>query len=303
MNMLTFAEFEGAQTFIAAQARPLEQARFAHYFTHGAAEAVRDALAAFQNEDGGFGHGLEPDLQTPLSSVLATTVALQLLTELATPAGHPLVQGALRYLLHTYDPEHALWPIRPDNAGNAPCAPWWQYPWDTETLHLNPRAEILGCLYRYSDLVPAALRQVVGESLLEDLETADIPIDMHALLCLLRLADAPGLPPTLRAVVEQRLEQAIPQTVVRDPAQWGGYGLKPLQVAPAPDARFAALLAADAARQLDYELEQQQVDGSWTPAWSWGDAYPEAWPAARRAWQGILTVNMLKTLRDYGRVA
>ena len=31
------------------------------------------------------------------------------------------------------------------------------------------------------------------------------------------------------------------------------------------------------------------------------DAYPEAWPHAKRAWQGVLTVKMTKSLIAYGR--
>ncbi|MGZ3667359.1 MAG: hypothetical protein ACXVDA_23065, partial [Ktedonobacterales bacterium] len=54
-------------------------------------------------------------------------------------------------------------------------------------------------------------------------------------------------------------------------------------------------------RNLDYAIAQQADDGSWSPAWSWEDAYPEAWAAARVEWQGVLTLKTLRSLRDWGR--
>ena len=69
MNLSTDAQ-ASARAFIVAHARPLERAWYAYQFESGPAEAVLDTLAAFQNADGGFGHGLEPDVQLPNSSAI-----------------------------------------------------------------------------------------------------------------------------------------------------------------------------------------------------------------------------------------
>ena len=53
---------------------------------------------------------------------------------------------------------------------------------------------------------------------------------------------------------------------------------------------------------LDFEIEQQAEDGSWSPNFSWGDQYPEAWQTAKKEWQSRFTVDTLKTLRDFGRI-
>ncbi len=104
MMKLTCKAQARAKAFIERHARPLEQRIYAHEFEHGPKEPIFEALAAFQNPDVGFGNALEPDLRLPDSSVLATTVGLQVLREFNAPADHPLVRGALRYLLQTYDP-------------------------------------------------------------------------------------------------------------------------------------------------------------------------------------------------------
>jgi hypothetical protein len=64
---------------------------------------VRPAAMFHENPDGGFGHALEPDLRTPASSALATSVAFQVLAEVGAPADHPLVLGGLAYLLASYE--------------------------------------------------------------------------------------------------------------------------------------------------------------------------------------------------------
>src|SRR3712207_6265951 len=113
-----------AHEFLFTRARPLEQALYAYHFEQSAPEDVYGRLASFQNADGGFGHGLEPDHRVDASTPLATPVALQILRALKAPAGHPLVRGAMRYLLESYDHERQRWPIVPPETATAPHAPW-----------------------------------------------------------------------------------------------------------------------------------------------------------------------------------
>lgn len=76
-----------AEQFIWLTARVLEQRRFAHHFLKGSAEAVETALAAYLNEDGGYGHALEPDLRGPVSQPLHTAHALNVLDSIGRCSG------------------------------------------------------------------------------------------------------------------------------------------------------------------------------------------------------------------------
>ena len=60
--------FEKAKSFIDRHARPLDLARWQYHFENGTRDAVLDALKDYQNDDGGFGHGLEADCLNPNSS-------------------------------------------------------------------------------------------------------------------------------------------------------------------------------------------------------------------------------------------
>jgi len=49
----------------------LELARWQIHFEDGSRENVLQMLEVYQNEDGGFGHGLEPDNWKPNSTPIA----------------------------------------------------------------------------------------------------------------------------------------------------------------------------------------------------------------------------------------
>jgi hypothetical protein len=53
--------FAAADTFLLNHARLLERRLFAACFLGQPATHVIDALRGYQNDDGGFGHALEPD--------------------------------------------------------------------------------------------------------------------------------------------------------------------------------------------------------------------------------------------------
>lgn len=296
---------EAARSFIASQIRPLERARYAYHFEGGPATAVLDALAAFQNADGGFGNGLEPDLQLADSSAIVTTVGLQHLRELKADASNPLVQAAIAYLLTTYDPSLQTWQIIPATVDDAPHAPWWAY--DDQLSQrwrgflANPRAEIVGYLYEQAALVPPDLLDELGEATALYLE-GDPQLEMHDLLCYVRLVETAALPAALRGRMMPKLAAVVDSLVARDAAAWANYGLQPLTVVASPTAPFAGLLADAIPANLEYLMQQQGSDGAWAPNWSWFGAYDDAWPAAERAWKGVLTVNTLRQLRAFGRL-
>lgn len=302
MLILSAAALRKAEEFVGTHARPLEQALFATFVYNASTAWALEELAAFQNSDGGFGHGLEPDLQFPGSSVLATTVALQHLRELGADKDHPLVLGAMRYLMDTYDHDAQAWPFVPPAIVDAPRAPWWQHESDLTKYLVNPRVEVVGYLFDYPALVPEQMRESLLVAVMAHLENQPRRTEMHELLCYRRLVETTNLPEEARETLLKRLRPVIADAVETDPDEWRGYVLKPLQMAPTPTSPFAGQFQESIDLNLDFEISQQQDDGSWAPAWSWGDAYPDAWPHAKRAWQGVLTVGSVKSLVAFDRV-
>ena len=152
----------------------MDRRRFEYHFEAGSADAVLAALASYQNDDGGFGHSLEPDIRTPASSAVATTIAFQILREIRAPANHALVRKGIEYFVNTYDVSRQVWPIVPPEVTEAPHAPWWSYDKIAETFGqflVNPRAEIVGYLHDYSDGVPPQLLKTSTAAVLAHLDS------------------------------------------------------------------------------------------------------------------------------------
>lgn len=303
---LTKAAQAQAKTFILGQARPLEQTRYTYHFENGSAADVLTELAKFQNEDGGFGHALEPDMRLNASSILATTVGLQILGEISASSNETLVQAAMRYLMNAYEAENQVWPIIPRHNNDFPHAPWWHD--DGHIRHnfgqfqANPRAEIVGYLFAYADLVPTGFAQTIAEAIITHLHTYADKVDMHDLACYVSAAENPALPEPIRAQLLPKLKHSLSATIETDPTKWGGYTPKPLAYIHHPSSPFAALMPIALKANLDDVISRQQANGSWSPPWSWGDMYPETWEQAKVEWAGIITFNTLKQLQAFGRL-
>lgn len=83
--------YEQARNFIYRNARPLDIARWKYLFENGSKEEVLTSLAAYQNEDGGFGNALEPDYWNPNSSPVQTWVTTEIINEINfNDKNHPI---------------------------------------------------------------------------------------------------------------------------------------------------------------------------------------------------------------------
>ena len=169
---------------------------------------------------------------------------------------------------------------------------------------LNPCAEVLGYLIEYGEDADAPLVDTVSRGVARAVDGTAEALEIHDLLCLTRLTRTPGLDDGWRHRLTERITRDVAAQVNPDPTTWDGYGLKPWAVAEHPDDPLLGGLEPgliDA--MLDHELGRQEDDGGWPPFWDWGGLHPEAWPAARHAWKSILTEQMLRVLRAFGRLA
>ena len=308
MKQLSKQAFQQAASYLQTHGRPVDQARFAFHFAAGSAADILAALAVYQNEDGGFGHGLEPDLRTPASSAVATQQAFNLFREVGATSEEPMVQRAVGYLLNTFDHEELRWEIVSPAVEDAPHAPWWTYgesAGSDDGFRSNPRPALIGFLCDYQTLVPAdLLAKLIGVQLGHlAVKFATGPIDMHALPCYVTLATSPNLPAEQREALLTMLMQRVTGTVATDPATFADYQLLPLDVAPMPDAPLAATVERSAVdAHLDYLIETQLPDGSWPLPWSWAFVDEAAWAQAEREWKGHIAVNRLRTLQAWQRL-
>jgi hypothetical protein len=305
-ELLSRAAFDRAVHYLRHEARPLEKALYEYHFEDGPRTGVLAALAPYQNDDGGFGHGLEPDLQTPASSVIATITALGILRQIGADEDTPGLPAALAYLIDAYDVTTERWPIVPPEVEDAPHAPWWAYTATAENTSgfwANPRAAVIGYLQQFNRLAPTEFLAGARQAVIDDLMRYAQHMEMHDLLSFIVLLETPELPREDYEHMLDKLRRALPPSVSLDPTQWDEYGLQPLDAVPSPQSPLAgAIDEAIIAANLDYVIKHQAADGAWHPNWSWDFVDAAAWAESDRAWQGILTLNKLRTLRDYDRI-
>ena len=176
------------------------------------------------------------------------------------------------------------WRIIPRSAERSPHAPWWNQADREDVFYcfsLIPTADILGYLYDCQRHVHRDVISLVSDRVISHLSGLET-IEMHELLCCLRLQRTETLPEDTRDRIRRKLIQLIDGTVACDPTKWKEYSLRPLQVVDDPGSPFMAGIEEAVAENLDYEISSQNEDGSWTPTWSWGNTFPDAWDKARR---------------------
>ena len=298
MNRLKQESLERALSFISERARRIDRTLARYWFDSGRPGDVLDAVAEFQNNDGGFGNAIEPDFRVKDSSPTATTVAFQYLRSVKAPAQHPTVIRGIKYLMDTYDQEHGWWEPVPPSVNEAPHASWWHYQGPATAFTANPAAEICACFQAYPETVPSSLLDVVTTQSLRHLTGLPDTMEMHDMLCYLHLADEANK--VVQDTIVGKLQRGVREVVDFDTEMYSGYCAKPIWLASSPESHLADVIMDGVETNLEYEICNQSADGSWEPFWTW-DTFPEDWKQARMEWQGHLTVKTLKALKDYGR--
>ena len=220
MKLLTSDSFKKARTFVMEQGRELERRLLSYYFDDGTPTAVLDELASYQNQDGGFGNGLEPDLQLPDSSVITTTIGLRILREVKATSSDEIVRKAIQYLLAEYNSTQSRWPIVPQAVDEYPHAPWWNFAKTADTFGnflANPRAEVVGYLHEYHELVPTDLTKQLTVEVIEHIRTLPDEMNMYDFICYVHLVETANLPQSSKDTLAEILIQRAHPVVVQKP--------------------------------------------------------------------------------------
>ncbi|MFJ2723191.1 hypothetical protein [Streptomyces collinus] len=290
-----------AEQFVWLTARVLEQRLFAYHFLNGAADPVEAALNAYRNEDGGYGHALEPDLRGPVSQPLHTAHALRVL-DATGRCGGQRVERVCRYLTSVSTADGALPAIHPTQRGYpaAPFVPVLEDP-PSDLLATGPVVGVLhrnevwhAWLFRATDFCWQAV---------ESLDKSH-PYEVEAAVAFLDSApDRPRAEAAAdrlgRLVREQRLAALDPDRLDAYPVASGyapGEHHFPHDFARTPRSLARGWFTdEEMARSLDFLAAEQQEDGGWPIRWRRWAAVPalEARP--------MVTIEALRTLRAHGR--
>jgi len=283
-----------ARDFVLSNARIVERRLFHFHFSGGPKEGVLHAVLAYQNPDGGFGHGLEPDTASPESQPLFTQMALEILDEIDC-IGDAVIHPVLQYLTSTARDSGGIpWMLNPASA--YPRAGHFDRVDEKPAIH--PTAPILGLLLKHGMEHPWMAEaepfcwQAIGAS--SEAKCADCIL--RRLVFLEQRMDDP------RAQVEiEKIQKRIlaPGIICDDLSQEniGLYGNPtPLNYAPTPDSILRPTFGDEQIeRHLGGLISRQQEDGRWATPYGIS-------PGTRLEWDGMHTLAVLKTLKAYGRI-
>jgi hypothetical protein len=287
-----------ARSFMASHARLLDRRRFELMFGGADAQPVLAALRAYRNADGGYGHGLEPDLRATESQPAAAWHAFEVFADVA-PVVAPEAAELCDWLDTVALPDGGL-PFAVPIEDPSGCAPFW--------AQADPKAfslQITAIVAAYASRVAAHDPDVARHpwlaratscclAAIDDLKAAP---EAYVLAFAVRLLDAvhdrdaaaPGLLARLREYVPSdgrlRVAGGLP-----DETMW------PLDLAPEPGRPARTLLdGAAVAADLGRLASEQEEDGGWTV-----DFHSYS-PAAALEWRGYATVRALSVLRHNAR--
>lgn len=290
-GMTPSIDLESAKTFLLTHARLIERLRYAFLFEDGPSRRVVDALAPYQNADGGFGNALEPDLRGAESQPVPVWTAFGVLDE-CDDFDRPTVERACTFLSSITTAEGGV-PFVLPSVALAPHAPWWTS--DGPPLpSLNPTAGLVGYLNKRlvenSWLGPA---ETYCWAAIDELHETS-PYELGNILFFLQTApDRDRAEWAFTRIAEIVREQGF---IELDPDAEGEVHY-PLTFAPSPTS-LGRRLFSDAVidANLDALVRQQQPDGGWTVNW------PIWTPITEHEWRGVRTVEVLHTLKNYSRL-
>jgi hypothetical protein len=284
-----------ARGFMAGHGRLLDRRRFELLFEGADAEPVLAALSAYRNADGGYGHGLEPDLRAPESQPAAAFHAFEVLADVA-PVTTPdavelcdwldavsLPDGGLPFALPIDDPRGS--------------APFWAQA-DSGAFSLQITAIVAAHANRVAAHDPGVaghpwLARATSRCLaaIDALEAAPAA---YELAFAVRFLDAVHERDGAAAGLLKRLGEFVPRDGrLRVTGGLADEALRPVDLAPEPG-RPARTLLDEAAVAADLErlAAEQDEDGGWSVDFQ---SYS---PAAALEWRGYATVRALSILRD-----
>lgn len=131
--------------------------------------------------------------------------------------------------------------------------------------------EDLGYFFEFgeeADAAALAQRDELADQLVNELLAWTTPLADNEFLCCQRLIDSPGLPERHAVELQRWLLRMAEGVIATIPAAWSGY-VSAAEAAPNCAASWASRSRHILPANLDYVIQSQNNDGSWSPPWSW----------------------------------
>ncbi|MCB2353937.1 hypothetical protein [Clostridium estertheticum] len=305
MKKLSKTLFEQLNSYMNTDARPLEKSIFNYYFNDSSGDDILDSLEAFQNTDGGFGKGIEPDFKLIKSSPMATSIGLRYLSKLDnSDRAQNMIAKAIEYLETTFDSNRNGWYSVPSIVNNYPHAPWWEFRNDINMTVIdyswgNPTAELIGYVYKYKKYLNNLDVYSLINYAITNLNKRTEFNSEHEIISYIHMYNT--LEEEFSSQIVDTLKLAVSKLVNIHQFEWINYVPTPLKFINLDSKNFFGIEGKFIDQNLDYLIDRLEEDGKILPTWQW-DKYLEEWEIAKIEWMGILTLEALLSLLKFNRI-
>jgi len=303
-------QFEKAKHFMKTYAQDIDLAMFEYYFENKPKFEVIDIHATYQNKDGGFGT-LDYDFEYTHSCLKQTESACRYIFALDVPESHQIIQKVMPYIIKNYNERTGEWNnhLVPD-VNNYPHAFWWTYEEADEFMpsnhtdlidHYDPNTNsaLAGMVVKYSSLVPEKLANKISSIVIEKINSG-YEFAQYSMMSDIYFVNA---------IKEEELKKDLLNTLMGDgnlisilDKDWGTENAYKLcGWIDSPTHPYYEKYKDDVDNNLDFLINSQNEDGSWSPSWSWGE--PNVWERVEKRLKGLLTLNFLWSLKRFQRIA
>lgn len=312
MKKLGEKAYNEIRTWMYRNARPLDLALWQFYFENGSREEVVRRLGFYQNVDGGFGNGIEPDCWNPESSPYGTLNAIGILREIGfLDMSHPVLLGIVRFLECGAHSSPTGWHFSIPSNDNWPRAPWWTYSEKSNQVQdLGITAPLCSFILRYGDRQSELFERVCGyvDNILENVShTEDFgEMGVEGLAVLAEDIEVSGLSGRFDcSVIRAGMADHINRSIERDPDQWQFYTHRPSEFIGSPASPFYPGNEEIVAKELDYLIDTRNQDGVWNITWTWFDLmeqYAREFAVAENWWMVAGAIKKVLFLKNFDRI-
>jgi hypothetical protein len=280
--------------WLMSHGRPLDIARFKYHFENADVSIVLDELKKFQNPDGGFGHGLEPDVRNPNSSPIASWVATELLTEIGCwNMQLDIVQDLVTYLSNTEQKDGHWFKSSIESNNDHPRAIWWNFDPDKKVSIYNPSAALYGFLVLVTDDLHAKkkLKEIFSYFI------NDGDLEMHDLNVLVRavqyawMADM-DITDGIIEKVKQQIQRGCKDFIEGNRSD---YVLRPSVFFPNFHLPFFSDFIDVLKLESGWLMENPSADGTWPVPWNWYQ-FEEEFEKIKPEWMSDMIVRNLRLI-------
>lgn len=257
-------------------------------------------LLKYQNEDGGFGNGLEPDVQAPHSSILATDVAIDILATIKTNEKEPIIERMIQFIESKFNKEDISFEFVPKEKDDYPHAVWWN---DVKEFgYFNPTPEVIGFLYQNKKYVTKFdVDELVIHMINEIKSPSFMEIDSeHSLYSVMKFCEF--ISEEYKKEVKDILVNKVDELIGLDESKWDFYSPQPYKFYMLSKELFDSKYDETLIQNFKFLETKLTTKNIWMPDWKWFQ-YDEIFESdVKYQWMGYVTHERLKTMIEFGYI-